>query len=102
MGINKSFGSGISYYKTYLQKSPRRSVTNGILLLVRLFSLFRHGHGPSVRETSSFKILVCAGILCFDFKRSSGLCGIYPGEQSCCRHVVLNCRTSTFFAGKVS
>lgn len=95
MGINHL---GVEFLIVrHLTEKPLEKHYEGILLLVRLFSLFRCEHGPSVHETLSSKILVYAGILCFDFKWSSGLfCEIDPGEQTCCKHMELSCRILIF------
>lgn len=76
-------------------EKPQEKRYNGILLLVRLFYLGMNMVHLCMKL--SCKIPVCAGIPCFGFKRSSGLCcGIYPGEQSCCKHVELSHRTLIF------
>lgn len=61
-GNKQSFGCEISYCKAFTEE-PLEKRYKGILLLVRLFSLFGCEHGPSVRETLSSQISVCAGIL---------------------------------------
>lgn len=55
-GSKQSFGSGISNWKKIVTEKTQEKHYNGILLLVRLFSLFMREHGPSVCETPVLKL----------------------------------------------